>query len=115
MKWKVFYIDGKTFSNEDGNPEDAPGGGVLAIAQEDSEVGVLIHQSNDFYIFDEQYGGWYGLDHIGFTQYVMRPGYKIVKVGESMSTSRYKEMIADVRKDPNLPNKSAKYPWEIDA
>ncbi len=112
MKWKVFYINGETFSNQNGNPEDAPGGGVLAVVQEDDSVGVLVHQMNDFYVFDEQYGGWYGLDYIGFTQYVIRPGFKIVKVGEAMDTERYKRMIADIRKDPNLPNKSANYPWE---
>ncbi len=112
MKWKIFYINGDTFSNENGNPEDAPGGGVLAVVQEDESVGVLVHQGNTFYVFDNHYGGWYGLDRIGFVQYILRPGYKIIKVGESMSTSRYKEMIADIRKDPNLPNKSARYHWE---
>ena len=112
MKWKVFYISGETFSNENGNPQDAPGGGVLAVVQEDESVGVLVHKGDAYYVFDEHYGGWYGLDHIGFVQYIMRPGLKIVKVGESMTTAKYINMIADVRNDPNLPDKSAHYPWE---
>jgi len=31
--WKIWYDDGSTFSNEDGNPEDAPIDGVQAILQ----------------------------------------------------------------------------------
>jgi hypothetical protein len=112
MKWRIFYNDGSSFSNTDGNPEDAPGGAVLAVVQEDKSVGVLVHQLNDYYVFNEHFGGWCGLDHIGFTQYVMRPGLKIIKLAESMSTNRYKRMIANIRKDPNLPSKSANYPWE---
>ena len=112
LKWKVLYIDGSTFSTDDGDPCDAPGGGVLAVAQEDNVVGVAIHQGNDFYVFHEQYGGWYGLDHFGFTQFLMRPGLKVVKLGESMTTARYKELLKSLRDDPGFPNKSARYPWE---
>ncbi len=112
MKWKVLYIDGTEFSNEDGLPADAPGGGVLAVAQEDANVGIAIHQQNDFYVFDEQYGGWYGLDHFGFAQYLIRPGIKIVKLGESMTTDKYKTMLRGFRDDPDFPHKSARYPWE---
>jgi hypothetical protein len=112
MKWKVFYIDGSSFSNMDGVPQDAPGWGVLAVAQEDETVGVLVHQGNNYYVFDEQYDGWYGLDDNGFAQYVARSGLKIVKLGESMSTERYKTMIKEIRENPNLPAKSARYEWE---
>lgn len=111
MRWKVFYIDGSTFGNHDGEPEDAPGGGVLAVVQEDNLVGVLVHQGSDFYVFDEQYGGWYGLDYFGLAQYLMRPGKKI-KLGESMDTAKYKELLKQIRDDSELPAKSARYSWE---
>lgn len=112
MRWKVFYIDGSSFSNVEGPPEDAPGGGVLAIAQEDSAVGCEIHHGNDFYAWDQQYDGWYGLDYFGLTQYLMRPGTKIIKLGEAMSTERYRLLLKDIKKDPGLPTKSAHYSWE---
>ena len=112
MRWKVYYIDGATFSNIDGEPQDAPGGGVLAVAQEDDIVGAVVHQQNDFYCFDEQFGGWYGLDVFGLTQYLMRPGFKVVKLGEVMTTETYKTLIKSLREDPDLPHKSSHYPWE---
>lgn len=113
MRWRIFYIDGGTFCHLHGDPQDAPGGGVMAVAQEDDVVGVAIHQQSDFYCFDEQFGGWYGLDVFGLTQYLMRPGFKVVKLGESTTTQAYKDLLQSIKKDPNLPAKSARYPWEV--
>lgn len=115
MKWKIFYIDGSEFGNEDGNPEDAPGSGVAAIAHEDKEVGVLIHHGENFYCFAEQYGGWVGMDYWGLSQYLARPGFKIIKLGEGMDLNAYKALLVRIRKDPTLPNKSARYAWEAQA
>jgi hypothetical protein len=112
MKWKIFYIDGTSFSNEEGNPEDAPGSGLAAIAQEDGVVGVAIHYGQDFYCFGEQYKGWVGMDYFGLGQYLAKPGFKIIKLGEAMDTVGYRELLAKIKVDPTLPNKSARYPWE---
>jgi hypothetical protein len=112
LRWKVYYIDGTTFSNLDGRPEDAPGWGVAAIAQEDDVVGVQIHQQRDFYCFAPEFGGWYAVDYFGFAQYLARPGYKIVKLGEVMPTHKYRELLTSIRGDPDLPTKSTRYEWE---
>ncbi len=112
MRWCVFYVDGSTFDSSQGQPEDAPGGGVLAVAQESRQVGAEVHQRSDFYLFDECFEGWMGVDYFGFAQYLMQPGTKIVKLGEAMSTERYRELLAKIRANPNLPSKSARYPWE---
>lgn len=112
MRWRIFYVDETTFSNADGEPQDAPGGGVLAVAQDDANVGTVIHHLCDFYVFDKQFGGWYGIDVFGLTQYFMKPGYKIVKIAESTTVEKYRALIASLRDDPQLPPKSAHYPWE---
>lgn len=112
IRWKIYYIDGSTFSNKDGKPEDAPGWGVAAVAQEDDVTGVLIHHQHDFYCFDKQFGGWYGMDIWGVSQYFAKPGKKIIKLGEVMPTNKYRELIASLSGDPDLPNKSARYDWE---
>ena len=112
MKWVVYYGDGSTYSNEDGEPEEAPGGNVQAVVQEDATIGRAVHHGDDFYVFSEEYGGWRGMDHFGFVQYLMRPGTKIIKLAESLSTDRYKEVIADIMSHPKLPVKSAFYRWE---
>ena len=112
MRWRIYYIDGSTYSNEDGSPESAPGFGVAAIAQEDALVGVQIHQQKDFYAFSGDFGGWYGLDHFGLAQYLGRPGTKIVKLGDCMPTNKYRALVESLNNDPGLPAKSARYPWE---
>jgi hypothetical protein len=112
MRWKVYYVDGTTFSNQDGEPQDAPGLGVLAVAQEDASVGVLVHHSNDFYCFGEQIGGWYGMDYFGLAQYIEDGGCLVIKLGKVMGTHEYRALIKKIKKDPDLPDKSARYPWE---
>lgn len=113
MRWRVHYIDGETFCHLDGFAQDAPGGGVAAVVGEDDVVGVQIHHQTHFYCFDEQFGGWAGLDYFGLAQYLRRPGFKVIKLGETMTTAGYRTLIAGLRKDPDLPAKSARYPWEV--
>lgn len=113
MMWRTYYVDGSSFSSEDGGPEAAPGGGVVGVGQEDSQVGVVLHSGSDFYAFDlALYGGWYGLDYFGLGQYLARPGFKVVKMGESMATDRFRAFMDALRADPMMPEKSASYPWE---
>ena len=112
MKWVIYYTDGDTYSNEDGEPADAPGGGVAAIAQEDSVVGLLVFHGEDYYAFSECFGGWCGIDALGFVQYIERPGVKVIKLGENMDLGKYRTLFSRITIDPDLPKKSAFYPWE---
>ena len=112
MRWVIEYRDGTTFSNIDGEPQDAPGAGVVGVGQEDGTVGFLVHQGENFYVFGEQFGGWAGMDVYGLAQYLSEPGFKVVKLGTAVPTAEYLSVIERLRKDPRLPNKSARYPWE---
>jgi hypothetical protein len=112
MDWRIYYVDGSTFGSDEGEPQDAPGGGVAAIAQRDDDVGVQIHHQRDFYVYGEEFGGWAGMDVFGLTQYLMRPGCKVVKLAEFMTTDGYNALINRLRDDPGLPTKSARYSWE---
>ena len=113
MKWVIYYTDGSTYSNEDGEPADAPGGGVLAIAQEDATVGVLVHYGCDWYAFGEKYGGWAGMDSLGIAQYVIDAGPLVLKLGKGMPTYSYSKILREIQADPRLPEKNARYPWEF--
>jgi hypothetical protein len=42
--WTIFYHDGSTFSSDDGEPQDTPGLGVLAIVIADDAVGYRVVQ-----------------------------------------------------------------------
>jgi len=112
MRWRIVYTDGATFSDEDGAPAAAPGGGVLAIAQQHSEVGALIHHGCDFYVWDRlQLGGWAGMDTFGFADYIIRAEHPVVvKLGRAMDTKLYCTMLDEIRK--NGLDKSARFTWE---
>lgn len=114
VKWCIFYVDGSRYDNTDGPPEEAPGSGVAAVVQQDDTVGASVHYHHlrDFYVFAEEYGGWAALDVFGLSQYLADPGFKIVKLGKFMTTEGYKKLIRDIREDPSLPSKSARYEWE---
>ena len=53
MEWTIFYGDGSTFSNIDGDWKDAPGWGVIAIVYRDPEDGWAIAHQGDFYVIAE--------------------------------------------------------------
>jgi hypothetical protein len=49
VKWKIWYDDGTTFSSDDGNAENAPVDGILAILEKRSDNTVMNHHGNDYY------------------------------------------------------------------
>lgn len=107
MKWKIYYGDRTTFTDEDGNPEDAPCRNVQVIAQVSDRVGKYFCRSDDFYIFDESIGGWQGVDIAGFYDYLFRPGLKIVKFGRTISNEEWNDILGwAMKEDDYLPPKS---------
>ena len=111
VDWCIFYNDRSVFTSLDGSPADAPGGGVVAIASEDPQVGCLIHHGTDFYIYDEAQGGWVGMDQWGLCQHLIDPGQKVIKLGRHMPTAEYMSFVNRIR-EFGL-QKSARYPWEV--
>jgi len=53
--WKIFYKDLKTFSYEDGTPDQAPDDGVLLIVQKGTNIepDEVIVQGGEFYFFKD--------------------------------------------------------------
>ena len=49
LKWKIYYDDGSTYSDELGDPFEAPARGVQIIAIEHPEVGRELLGKEDFY------------------------------------------------------------------
>lgn len=76
--WRIYYADGSTF---EGRPEDAPGVGVIVIAQHDPHSGrELLHGDGprvvDWYWWED--GSWLCGDMAGLVQYLGAPGWKKV-------------------------------------
>lgn len=80
MSFRVYYDDGTTYQ---GPPEDAPGWGVVVIAQ---------------------YGdGWWGHDLAGLLDCLARPGPNIVLHGRTVSSTRWPELMDAADQDPDFP------------
>lgn len=105
MKWKIYYDDGSTFSDEDGRVYDAPALGVQVIAQEDPDVGRQLFWEIDFYWYSEH--GWFGGDVFGLWDYLATPGPKVVKFGRYVPRADFLRAYHKALKDPYLPAKTA--------
>jgi hypothetical protein len=72
VKWRIYYEDGGTFSDEDGSPKEAPGWGVQTIVQPHIESGRYLLPPYDYYLFRD--GRWIGVDVAGLTDHLLKLG-----------------------------------------
>jgi len=107
--WRIWYQEG-TYSDDDGPLDDAPGLGVLVIAQADPDVGRELRYGSDFYVWD---GRWLGVDEHGLWDYLARPGWKKVVAGRTVSPRKMEAAYRAALADPDLPPKSARLPDEV--
>lgn len=83
VQWIIYYGDGSTFSNLDGEPEQAPPFGVQAIACND--------------------GLWLGGDFVGLIDYLCRIGKKVVRFGTHIHNFKYEPILRIARADISIP------------
>lgn len=109
MRWRVYYSDGATFSEDDGEPEEAPARGVVAIACWDREHGRQVIAEFDFYWWSgDPDCCWYGGDVFGLWDHLSGPGWKRVLFGRSVPTARFREVMGRATSDPGLPVKTGR-------
>lgn len=106
MDWRIYYDNGNTFSNEGGNPEQAPKRGVLIIVQRDAETGRSFWKEYDFYWWLES---WVGGDLAGLLDYLSNCDKAIVLQGRTVSDKIYRDAVRRAINDPDFPSKSARY------
>lgn len=106
--WRIYYHDGSTFSNEDGEPSQAPADGIEVIVQVDARAGRSVIEGKDFYIFDG--AKWVGMDGDGMKAWFRTRGE--LKQGLTVSRQRFDEILHAALNDPDFPRKSARYPDE---
>lgn len=100
--YRVYYADGTTF---DGDPEDAPGLGVVVIPQDDPDVGRMMMARWDYYCWHD--GQWWGHDLVGMVLCLAKPGWSRVLIGETVSQEKYATIYARALADPDFQPKSA--------
>jgi len=109
-KWKIFG-KGWTYSDQDGEPFNAPGLGVLLIAQEHPTVGVEIICKEEFYWWLDR---WLGGNERGVWCYQAKYlGPQKVIHGEVVSNDEFNAAILQALKDPYFPKpKDGRLPGE---
>ena len=112
MKWKIFYEDGTTFTDQDGTPFEAPTSGVLVVICENDEVGRVLVYGQSYYFWWQEHGQWWAGNIIGMFDYLNRPGAKKVLFGREVPGKDWNKAIDEAEKDPYLPPKTAIHPME---
>lgn len=113
LKWKIYYDDGSTFSNEEGEPEDAPGFGIVTIVQADPYVGRAVCDGWDFYYWVEEEQKWWGSDWLGFIDRLThRLPCRAVSAGRMASEEVWSRCRELAKHDPDFPPKSGTLPGE---
>jgi hypothetical protein len=80
VRWRIYYEDGSSFSNEDGSLVEAPSFGVQAVVCDPD-----VFHAGDF---------------VGLIDYLRRTG--LVKFGSLTTNERYHDAANAARKDPDF-------------
>lgn len=113
MLWRIYYADGSTFDNLQGDPEDAPAFGVIAVVQPDERVGRQVIHQWDWYYWNSDAGQWWGGNLFGVLDRLLnRLPLGALLQGRMESSEKYSEIINRATNDPDFPAKSALLPVE---
>jgi hypothetical protein len=97
MRWRIYYGDGSTFCDRDGDQWKAPATGVQVVAVEIRGHVQLCHGKN-VYIWRD--GLWIGCDEAGFYDYLMTPPEpKRVLFGRSIRTDSFWKIVERASKE----------------
>lgn len=88
--WKIYYGDRSTYSNLDGDIEQAPRDNVQRVAYYDTDGQRHQCHDKDYYYQDGE--RWYGVDLIGLMQYLYEPGFKVVFFGRTIPNATFGEI-----------------------
>lgn len=104
-RWRVYYDSGAYFSWEDGAPENVPGYGVVAIAQEGDPDDMHapkreIQHKWDWYFWEPERGEWWGCDWSGLVDRLLhRLPTSAVCQGRSVPNVLYRTIMQKAAED----------------
>jgi len=132
MKWRIYYGDGSTFSDEDGSPGEAPIVNVQVIVQPGKQTGRYWQAGSDYYVFWND--RWVGVDIAGVLDFLVdcsllewgdeidaavivqrAVNTGLVKLGRMMEKEAYYALLARANDDPDFPMRTGYMPdeWKI--
>ncbi|MHA2135661.1 MAG: hypothetical protein ACW99J_17540 [Candidatus Thorarchaeota archaeon] len=91
MRFKIFYGDETTFSDEDGTIFEASTINVQGIAHNGGGRGWHVASHNNFYVWRKDMG-FFGVDRDGMRDYLRYPGMKCVMEGRTISSPLFQEI-----------------------
>jgi len=103
MKWRLYYDDGRVFSEGDGHLTDAPAFGVLVAAKDGGPTVGRLLRTGDYYWYE--HGTWEAGDYIGLVDFLQRSG--LVKFGRMVPREQFEACVRRAIADDGLPPKTA--------
>lgn len=96
MRWRIYYDNGGTFSNDDGSPWDAPRVGVVLVVQSDERAGWVVACGDDYFYWEPGVGGWRNTSQFGFFDHLIRCKAPLALFGRMVSDEKYAEIRRQV-------------------
>ncbi len=107
ISFRIYYSNDTVY---EGEPEEAPGTGVIAIVQKDEDVGRVVLHGDHVYCWHED--GWCGHNILGWHLCAAQSGWKKVVFGVTIPKTKYLFILHKATKDEGFPVKSARLPIE---
>ena len=104
-KWKIYYCDGSVFSDEDGEPEDAPCLLVAVIVVQDGRKGRRFMHGTDWYRWQED--RWMECREFDILSEVATKGSVIARRGGYMREGDFEKILISAHEDPYIEVQSA--------
>jgi len=109
MHWRIYFADGRTFSDADGHPHESPGRYALVIVQRDDRCGRVLIHGFDWYVLDSA-GQWHGCpERADVDEYMLDLPARCVRVikGFGVPDPAFADVMRRAKADPDFPPKSA--------
>ena len=101
MNWKIYYTDGTTYSDEDGDWENAPSHGVVCVVVKDPDYGRFVLNGLNYY-YRPNNAGPLDVAHCNDIVPQLVEQAPWLKFGTGVSKAHWKEILIKATKDPDF-------------
>lgn len=114
MRWKIFYANGSTFSDQDGKPQDAPKRGVQIVHVEDGRCGRRVLKYGDYYVWSPTLGRWVeALDATAVIQRAHIEPWLVILFGEYLLEADFQRILIAAHEDDYIKPVSPSEPPHV--
>lgn len=111
MKWKIWYSDGTTYTDQDGLPYDAPKTGAVIIVQEEGRTGWRKLFLQDYFVWSPSLQIWMMQnDAAGVIMRAVQEPFVVVVSGTYMRELDFQEILIEADNDEYIRPKKSEPP-----